>query len=92
MGLLSCVLFMLLPFDGWVLYANLVSPLALGAFFIGEHVLRYRWHPEFERVPWWAGARAWRERGAAGRQGEVGAAQHQGTESSAIERKETQWG
>jgi uncharacterized membrane protein len=66
MGLLSPLLFALLPFSWWALYTNIFSPLALAAFFAGEHVLRYRWHPEFERVPFWAGADAWRQRDAAG--------------------------
>jgi uncharacterized membrane protein len=72
MGLLSLLLFALLPFSWWALYANIVSPLALGAFFIGEHMLRYRWHPEFERVSFWDSARAWRQRGAARQQGQGG--------------------
>jgi uncharacterized membrane protein len=63
MALLALLLFALLPFGWWALYANIVSPLALGSFFAGEHVLRYRWHPEFERASLWASARAWRRRG-----------------------------
>ncbi|MFV0679413.1 MAG: hypothetical protein ACK5NW_03825 [Ottowia sp.] len=62
MALLSVALFVWLPFGGWALYANIGSPLALGAFFVGEHVLRYRWHPEFDRASIWASARAWRAR------------------------------
>ena len=63
MGLLALLLFALLPFGWWALYANIISPLALGSFFLGEHLLRYRWHPEFERASFWASARAWRQRG-----------------------------
>jgi uncharacterized membrane protein len=79
MGLFSLLLFVLLPFSWWVRYTSIVSPLALVAFFLGEHVLRYRWHPEFERVSFWAGADAWRQRGATERPGQ-----------STIEGKETQ--
>jgi uncharacterized membrane protein len=70
MGLLSPLLFALLPFSWWALYTNIVSPLALGAFFVGEHVLRYRWHPEFERVPLRDSARAWRQHRAVERRGQ----------------------
>ena len=62
MALLSLLLFDLLPFGWWALYANIGSPLALGAFFLGEHVLRYHWHPEFDRASVWASVQAWRER------------------------------
>ncbi|MDR2154343.1 MAG: hypothetical protein LBE78_04870 [Burkholderiaceae bacterium] len=67
MGLLSLLLFAMLPFNWWVLYTSVVSPLTLGAFFITEHVLRYRWHPEFERASFWDSARAWRRRHASER-------------------------
>jgi hypothetical protein len=30
--------------------ANLLTPLLVGALFIGEYLLRYRLHPEFERT------------------------------------------
>jgi len=63
MGLLSLLLFVLLPFTWWALYDTIISPLALGGFFIGEHLLRYRWHPEFERASLWASVSAWRQRG-----------------------------
>jgi len=62
MGLLCLLLFLLLPFGWWALYANIVSPLAMGCFFLGEYVLRYRWHPEFERASLWDTARAWQQR------------------------------
>jgi len=66
MGLLGLLLFALLPFNWWVWYISIVSPLALVAFFVGEYVLRYRWHPEFQRTSIWVSVRAWRQRGATG--------------------------
>jgi hypothetical protein len=30
--------------------ANLLTPLLVGALFLGEYLLRYRLHPEFERT------------------------------------------
>ena len=62
MALLCLLLFLLLPFGWWALYANIISPLALGGFFLGEYAMRYRWHPEFERASLWDTARAWRQR------------------------------
>lgn len=50
MGLTSLGLFALAPLETWSLFANVVTPLAMGALFVGEYVLRYRLHPEFERV------------------------------------------
>ena len=40
----------------WSVWANLVTPVASVGFFVGEHVMRYRWHPEFERVSTGRGA------------------------------------
>ena len=34
----------------WAVFANLLTPLALVAMFVGEYLLRYRLHPEFERA------------------------------------------
>lgn len=50
MALLSVVVFVLAPWSAWSLLANVLTPLAVGALFVGEHALRYRLHPEFERV------------------------------------------
>jgi uncharacterized membrane protein len=71
MGLLALLLFALLPFRWWVWYINIISPLALVVFFVGEYVLRYRWHPEFERTSLWVNVRAWRQRGVIEQQGLV---------------------
>jgi uncharacterized membrane protein len=45
----SLIVFATAPFETWAWFSNLVSPLACGAMFIGERVLRYRLHPDFER-------------------------------------------
>lgn len=50
MAALSLVLFALAPFTVWAIFANLVTPLAMVALFVGEYLLRYRLHPEFERA------------------------------------------
>jgi uncharacterized membrane protein len=46
----SVVVYARLPFAAWSLLANLLTPLMVGALFIGEYLLRYRLHPEFERT------------------------------------------
>lgn len=48
--LLSLALYAWASFDTWALFANVLSPLAVVAMFGGEHLLRYRLHPEFERA------------------------------------------
>jgi uncharacterized membrane protein len=50
MALVSLALFALAPFDAWALFANLLTPCAMVAMFVGEYLLRYRLHPEFERA------------------------------------------
>lgn len=45
----SIGLFLLAPFEVWATFANLVTPAALIAMFVGERLLRYRLHPEFKR-------------------------------------------
>jgi uncharacterized membrane protein len=47
---LSLALFAWAPWWWWSLFANLVTPVAAIALFVGEHWLRYRLHPEFERA------------------------------------------
>lgn len=39
-----------LPFAAWSVLANLVTPVMVVGLFVGEHLLRYRLHPEFERT------------------------------------------
>ena len=50
MATLSIGLFRLAPFAAWALFANLLTPLAMVLMFVGEFLLRYRLHPEFERA------------------------------------------
>ncbi|MDB5732517.1 MAG: hypothetical protein JWQ03_2412 [Variovorax sp.] len=50
MAAASLGVYALLPFSAWSLLSNLVSPVLIGALFIGEYLLRYRLHPEFERT------------------------------------------
>lgn len=38
-----------LSWSSWSLYANLITPLCIGTLFIGEFLVRYLLHPEFER-------------------------------------------
>jgi len=50
MAALSLLLFRYAPFETWAVFANLATPVAMVAMFVGEHLLRYRLHPEFERA------------------------------------------
>jgi uncharacterized membrane protein len=56
------VLLFAASFTAWSWFANVATPLSALALFGGEHLLRYRLHPEFERVTmaaaWQAYARA----------------------------------
>ena len=64
MALLSLALYALAPFATWAAFANLATPLAMVALFIGEYVLRYRLHPEFERATLSQALNAYADRGA----------------------------
>lgn len=46
--------------ESWSLLANLGTPAAMALLFIGEYLLRYRLHPEFERVSLLEAVRAYR--------------------------------
>lgn len=46
----SIVVYLWLPFSAWSLLANVVSPVMVGVLFVGEHLLRHRIHPEFQRT------------------------------------------
>jgi uncharacterized membrane protein len=50
MALLSCALYAAAPWSWWSLFGNVLTPLSLLLMFGGEHWLRYRLHPEFERA------------------------------------------
>ena len=50
MAVASFVVFQSFSFAAWSVLANLLTPLLVGALFLGEYLLRYRLHPEFERT------------------------------------------
>jgi len=64
MAALSLVLYAVAPFDVWATFANLVTPVAILVMFIGEYLLRYRLHPEFERATLAQAVRAYADRGS----------------------------
>jgi uncharacterized membrane protein len=64
MATLSLVLYAVAPFDVWATFANLVTPFAILFMFIGEYLLRYRLHPEFERATLAQAVRAYADRGS----------------------------
>jgi len=50
MAVLSPVVYAACAWATWSLLANVVTPCAIAALIVGEHLLRYRLHPEFERA------------------------------------------
>jgi len=50
MAVASVVVYASLPFTAWSVLANLLTPLLVAVLFVGEYLLRYRLHPEFERT------------------------------------------
>ena len=50
MVLLSLSIYLLAPWPWWSAFANLFTPLSAAALMVGEHVQRYRRHPNFDRV------------------------------------------
>ena len=48
--LASIAIYLTRPFSDWSLFANVLSPVMVGVLFVGEHLVRYRLHPEFERT------------------------------------------
>lgn len=59
MALLSLWAYARWSWDSWSLLANLVTPLAIATLFVGEYLLRYRLHPEFERSTLMSAVRAY---------------------------------
>jgi len=57
---LSLALYAWAPWWVWSLFANLATPLAAVTLFVGEYLLRYRLHPEFERASMLQALRAYR--------------------------------
>ena len=67
MAAASILIYATLPFAVWATFANLVTPVAVAAVFIGEYLIRYRLHPEFERATLAQAVRAYTQRHAAPR-------------------------
>ncbi|SHM49404.1 hypothetical protein [Rhizobacter sp. OV335] len=61
----SFLLFGFAPLAAWSLFANVLTPVSLVAMFAIEYLLRYRLHPEFERVAFLDAVRAYRASAAA---------------------------
>jgi uncharacterized membrane protein len=61
MVVLSLGLFAAAPWWWWSVFANLVTPAAAVALFVGEYLLRYRLHPEFERITLQQALQAYRD-------------------------------
>jgi uncharacterized membrane protein len=66
MATTSVALFLAGDFTAWSLLANLLTPVLTLAMFVGEYLVRYRLHPEFERVGLAQAVRAYRAHGTAG--------------------------
>lgn len=64
MAAASLALFAAGDFAHWSLLAEVLTPVLTGAFFVGEYLVRYRLHPEFERVSLQQAIVAWRAHGA----------------------------
>jgi uncharacterized membrane protein len=50
MVVVSLVLYALAPWPWWSFFCNVLTPIAATSLFVGEHLLRYRRHPDFERA------------------------------------------
>lgn len=57
-SVVSLALFLAAPFAVWSLFANVLTPVFVVLLFLGEYLLRYRLHPEFERTPLFDAVRA----------------------------------
>lgn len=60
MATLSLAFYAWAPWAAWSLLANVATPLAMATLFVGEYLLRFRLHPEFERKPLADMVKAWR--------------------------------
>lgn len=67
MALASVLLFATGEFAHWSLLANLLTPVFTAAMFVGEYLVRYWLHPDFERVSLQLAVQAWRSHGASKR-------------------------
>lgn len=59
MSMLSVWVYQAGSWRAWSVLANLITPVAIALLFVGEHALRYRLHPEFERASLMDAARAY---------------------------------
>lgn len=64
MAVASMVLFAAGEFAHWSLLANILTPVFTAGFFVGEYLVRYWLHPEFERVSLQRALQAYRSHGA----------------------------
>jgi len=64
MAALSVGVYVAAPWAAWSFLANIATPLAMVLLFVGEYLLRYRLHPEFERATLTDALRAWRNTSA----------------------------
>ena len=65
MATASIALFVAGDFASWSLLANILTPVSTAAMFVGEYLVRYRLHPDFERVSLQQALQAWRSHGRA---------------------------
>ncbi|MDE2607518.1 MAG: hypothetical protein KGL68_16505 [Burkholderiales bacterium] len=65
MAAASLGLFLAGEFRLWSLLANILTPVLTATFFVGEYLVRYWLHPEFERVGLRQALQAYRAHGAA---------------------------
>ena len=63
MATASVAVYALAPWSAWSLLANLLTPAAMVLLFVGEYLLRYRLHPEFERSSMIQALQAWKTDG-----------------------------
>ncbi len=62
----SLVLYAATPWAWWTFYCTVLTPIIVIALFAGEHLMRYRWHPEFPRVSMQAAFQAYQHHSKAG--------------------------
>jgi uncharacterized membrane protein len=62
MASLSVLVWWICPWPVWSAFASFGTPAVIAAMLLGEYGLRYRVHPEFERVSFRDSLRAWRGR------------------------------
>jgi uncharacterized membrane protein len=65
MVVVSAAIYLLAPWSWWSFFCNLLTPIFAVLLFVVEHLLRYRRHPEFERVSMRSAWLAYQRRGGA---------------------------